>query len=311
MQNINSKEKLEGSLAYEFPGNINIIKMPSGFAKDFNTAKKSLALDAGSILNFSFYLEPASEGKHPIQEKYKYSIKNVDYLFENTTYIDSIEPKPIIELISEYTQIKPGQKFIIVVKLKNPSKFYDLANIKASLNVPYNNEVIQSLFKLTTNQSYTIISNTFIAPQYLSQETDTLNINLLVEYSLNELPKSINKSLALKVGSQLPQQPATSQPQPAANQSEAATETQAAPAAQQETLNQSQQASAPAEIIEETLQTKKFKVDFSDKMLWVFVGIILIIVFVLPVVIYLIRKGKKPPIQEQKTLPQQQIQMPR
>ena len=187
-----------------------------------------------------------------------------------------------------------------------------MTSIKASLNVPFNNEVTQSLDKLAKNQSYTIISNTFIAPEYLSQETDTLNINLLVEYSLNELPKSINKSLALKVGSQLPQQPATSQPQPAANQSEATTETQTAPAAQQETAsNQSQQASAPAEIIEETLQTKKFKVDFSDKMLWVFVGIILIIVFVLPVVIYLIRKGKKPPIQEQKTLPQQQIQMPR
>ena len=298
LQNTNSKEKLEGSLTYEFIGNINIIKTPSGFTKDFNVVKRALALDAGSILNLSFYLEPVSEGKYQILEKYKYTIKNVDDAFDNSTPISPIDPKPEIGLTAEYQQVNPGQKFIVLVKLKNPSRFYDLTNIKASLNVPYNNEVVQSISKLAKNQSYTIISSTFIAPEYLdSNEADTLNLNLVVEYSLYEIPKSINKSLALKFGSQTPQQPAISETQPTANQSETATETQAAPAAQQETApSQSQQEFKPVEIIEETL--KKFKLDFSDKRIWLIIGAVFIVIFVVPAVVYNIKKKKKLQVQQ-------------
>ncbi len=303
LQNTNSKEKLEGSLTYEFPGNINILKSPSGFTKDFNIVKRNIVLNVNEALNFSFYLEPTSEGKHTIQEKYKYTVKNVDNTFENSTSISTIEPKPEIDLISEYPQVNPGQKFIVLVKLKNPSRIYDLTSIKASLNVPYNNEVVQSISKLAKNQSYTIISNTFIAPD--SKEADTLNINLVIEYSLKEIPKTINKSLVVKIGSPIPQQSAVSEPQPAANQSETTTETQTAPVAQQAAAsNQSQQESALTEIIEENIFTNRFKVDFSDKMLWIFIGVIFVLIFILPITVYFIKKGKKPPIQ------QQQIQTP-
>ena len=307
LQNTNSKEKLEGYLTYEFPGNINIIKIPSGFTKDFNIAKSSLKLSAGSVLNFSFYLEPASEGKYQILEKYKYTIKNVDDAFDNSTPVSPIDPKPEIDLTAEYQQVNPGQKFIVLVKLKNPSRFYDLTDIKASLDVHYNNEVVQSISNLAKNQSYTIISSTFIAPEYLEPtEANNLNINLVVEYSLNKNPKSINRSLALKFGSQTPQQPAISETQPTANQSETAAETQAAPAAQQETApGQPQQESKPEEIIEETLPAKKLKIDFSDKNVWLIIGAVFIVIFVVPAVIYNIKKKKRLQVQQPQA-PQQQ-----
>ena len=307
LQNINTIEKIEGSLTYEFPGYINIIKMPSGFTKDLNVIKRILSLAGGTVLNFSFYLEPVSEGVYSIHEKYKYTLKNVDDIIENSTPISTIEPKPEIDLISEYQQVKPGQKFIVLVKLTNPSRFYDLTNIKSRLNVPFNNEVIESLSKLTPNQSYTIISNTFVVPEYLDpQKTNNFNLELVVEYSLREIPKSINKSLAIKLDSLIPQEPAIIEPQPTANQSEITTEAQTAPVVQQETdSNQSQQEFNLVEIIEEALPLKKFKVDFSDKILWVVMGIILIIILIVPAIIYNIKKKKRLQVQQPQT-PQQQ-----
>lgn len=304
LQNTNSKEKLEGSLTYEFPGNINIVKSPSEFTKDFNIVKRSLALDAGYILNFSFYLEPVSEGKSYILEKYKYTIKNVEDIFDNSTLIAPIEPKPEIDLTAEYSQVNPGQKFIVLVKLKNPSRFYDLTSIRAKLNVPYNNEVTQSISKLSKNQSYTIISNTFIAPEYLDSNTDALNVNLVVDYSLNEIPKSINKSLALKFGSQTSQQPATGETQPA-NKSETAAEAQAPTVAQQETSSSQPQQESKVEIIEETIPAKKFKIDFSDKRVWLIIGAVFIAIFIVSAIIYNIRKKKRLKMQPQ--APQQPL----
>ncbi|MBI2655303.1 hypothetical protein HYX06_02665 [Candidatus Woesearchaeota archaeon] len=304
LQNLNSEENLEGSLAYGFPGNINIIKIPSGFTKDFNIVKSSLKLSAGSILNFSFYLEPVSEGKSSIFENYKYAVKNVDDIFENSTLISPVDPKPEIDLIAEYQQVNPGQKFIVIVNLKNPSRFYDLTGIKASLNVPSNNEVIQSLSKLSKNQPYTIISNTFIAPEYL--ESGILRINLVVDYSLDDIQKSINKTLEVKSGSQTPQQSVASQTQLTTNQSGTPTEAQAPAASQQDaSSSQSQPESKPAEIIEETLPAKKFSLDFSDRKSWIILGIVFIVIFVVPAIIYSIKKKKR--LQEQQPqAPQQQ-----
>ena len=267
--------------------------------KDFNIAKSSLKLAAGSILNFSFYLEPASEGKYSIIEKYKYTIKNVDDSIDNGTFISPIEPKPEIELISEYSQVNPGQKFIVVVNLKNPSRFFDLENIMAKLNVDYNNELSQTLSRLAKNQSYTIISSTFIAPQSLDSKDEALSINLVVDYSLDEIPKSINRSLELKFGSQAAQQPAASEAQPTASQSETAAEAQAAPPAQQETApSQSQQESAATEIIWENLPAKKFKVNFLDKRTWAIAGVVFIVIFVMPAVVYSIKKKKRLQVQQ-------------
>ena len=309
LQNINPKEKLEGYLTYEFPGNANILKIPSGFTKDFNIVKQNLALDGSAALNFSFYLEPSSEGKYPVLEKYRYTIKNVDDTLENSTYINPIEPKPEIELIAEYPQVKPGQRFIVLVTLKNPSRFYDLTSIKAALKVP-NNEINQSLPKLAPNQSYTIISNTFIAPEYLdTKENNLINMDLVVEYSLMEIPKSINKSLALKLDRQSAQQSTTGQTQPIANRSENATVTQAAAVAQQETAsNQSRQAPAPADIVKEDVSAKKFKVDFSGWKIWAILSFIFVFIVVVPSIIFSIKRKKRLQLQGPQT-PQQKANL--
>ncbi len=305
LQNTNLKEKIQGSLTYEFPGNIAIIKSPSGFTKDFNIVRRSLLLDEGATLNFSFYLEPVSEGKYPIKEKYAYTIKNVYDLFENSTYINPIEPKPAIDLIAEYPEVRPGQKFIVFVKLNNPSRIYDLTNIKSRLNVPFNKEIIQNLAKLAPNQSYTIISNIFIAPEHLDPQKTTLDLELVVEYYIKDIPKSINKSLALKIG----QTAGIATP---VNQSQVSiTDAQIQQPLQQPAENQPQQTpEKQTQIIEEKLPAKKFKIDFSNKKLRLFVGFIFVFIFIVPVVVYYIKKGKKPPIQQQTTLQKQQIQAP-
>ncbi|MBI2656321.1 hypothetical protein HYX03_01110 [Candidatus Woesearchaeota archaeon] len=203
LQNINKDEKIDVLIAIELPSNTNILRNTPDFSKEFNMLKRSLTLEPNSFFNYSLYLEASSEGSNPIEQSFAYAIKGISDKIENYTFINAVEPKLLLNFSAEYPELMPGQKFIVVAKLKNPSRIYALTGIKARLDATENNEIEQSLDKLVPNESYTIISNTLIAQKNLIEESGnkTIELNLTVEYNFMGVVKTLNKSIELKLKS--------------------------------------------------------------------------------------------------------------
>lgn len=202
LQNVHQDEEIDASLTIELPNNLTLRKDVSGFNKNFNILKRNLVMKPSSIYNYSLYLEAASQITQPIRHKFDYTIKNTRDLIENYTFIGVIEPKPTITFTSEYDEVTPGQKLIFVVKIKNPSNIYDLTNIKARLNVPFNNIPEQSLDKLLPNESYPIISNTIVVPSndLLNESTGKmLNLDFHIEYKFSDTAESIDKNFQINL----------------------------------------------------------------------------------------------------------------
>ncbi|MBI2647499.1 hypothetical protein HYW99_03410 [Candidatus Woesearchaeota archaeon] len=198
LENINTIENIDASLTIELPTNLAILKKSIELNQDFNILRHSFRLEPGEIKNYSIYLEAADIGDRPIKLKTDYIIKNIKDAIENYTALGIEEPKPQIDFTSEFYELTPGQKYIVFVKLTNPSRMHELTNLKAQLNVPYNNNITQSLNKLQPNSSYPIISNTLILPKDIEADK-TISLNLTVEYKYDSIVKFINESLKLKV----------------------------------------------------------------------------------------------------------------
>ncbi len=203
LQNLNSDEEIDLVTTLELPSNIVLLKDVPSFSKDFNILKLSSTLDPSSTIDYSLYLEASSSGTNPIKQKYDYTIKNIQDTIENDTFINVLEPIPIINFSAEYVEFTPTQKFIVLAKIKNPSEIYEITDIKARLYVPYNNEITQTLNKLLPNETYSIISNTLTIPEnadiLLQSGNKSIKLNLSIEYKLNDIVNSLNKSLEFKV----------------------------------------------------------------------------------------------------------------
>ena len=196
LENIHEDETIESAVTIELPSNIALLKGTQRFNKEFNVLRRSLILETSSAFNYSLYLEASSEGNIPIKQTFDYTIKGIRDVIENNTFINPVEPKPIVNISAEYGEVMPGQKFIVVAKLKNPSRIHDLRDIKAKLNAP-SGEIEQSLNKLVPDEAYTIISNILTMPEQFAEETAKLNLN--IEYNFDGEIKLLNKSLELKI----------------------------------------------------------------------------------------------------------------
>lgn len=96
LQNIHANEDIETFITINLPNHISLIKDKPTFTKDGRTLKHSLILKPGYIANYSLYLEASSEGQEPINYKYAYTIKGINDLIENNTYVlKGIQPSNI------------------------------------------------------------------------------------------------------------------------------------------------------------------------------------------------------------------------
>lgn len=266
------------------PSNIALLKDAAGFSKEFNVLRRSFILEHGSIFNYSLYLEASSEGDNPIKQGFSYTIKGINDKVENDTFVNPLEPKPIINFTAEYAELLPEQKYVVIAILKNPSKVHELTEIKAKLNAPYSNEIEQSLNKLMPNESYQIISNTLIAPKSselgVEAGNKTINLTLNVEYKFYGVAKSLNKFLELKIKQEQAKNVATT-----INETKVANETKA-----NETVAESQSGNKTNEQV--TTMPVKPKPKFNKKNIFVGASIFITILLVTVVVIK-IRKRKK------------------
>ena len=284
LQNINSEERIDLAMDIELPSNINLLKIKPGLSRDFNFLKYSLFLEPGEYFNYSMYLEASNIADNPIVQKFDYSIKGIKYVLQNYTFLKPPELEPIINLSSEYAELLPGQKFIVIAKIRNPSKFYELTDIKAKLNAPHNNETIQSLDRLKPNESYPIISNTLIAPNAAELDgSNSINISLNIDYKSSGISKSLTKSLEIKITSlNETSSNATATKEIIQTAQETRTEEKAAEARNQ--TEQSPLITSPIEKIKSSLSIKEI----------LLMGIVVFLVFVVAsFVINRIRKRKK------------------
>lgn len=200
LQNMNNEERIELHGTIELPSNMALLKNVDGFTKNSNILRIDSVLDPGATIGYSLYLEASSESAAPVKDKFDYIVKGISDAIENDTFINPAEPKPIINFSSEYSEIAPGQKFIVIAKLANPSKVHQLTGIKATLNAPYNNPIEQKLSRLLPGDSYSIISSTLSMPQNMEAGGNrTIALNLTVEYNFYEDARSMNRTLELKI----------------------------------------------------------------------------------------------------------------
>lgn len=94
MQNIHSTEDINLLAAITLPGHAALIKDTPSFEKDARVMKNRLILKPKTYLNYSIYMEKLSEGTEPINLRFEYSIKGINDMIENSTFIDVIAIKP-------------------------------------------------------------------------------------------------------------------------------------------------------------------------------------------------------------------------
>ncbi len=200
LQNINPAESMDTSVEINLPRNFILMNKMDGFSNDEGFLRSDFRLAHGSLFNYSLYLKADAESKIPIRQAINYKIKGLQYTINNDVFVKAPEPKPLINIILG-SEPEYGQEFIVIAKITNPSKFYELSDLKARLASQNNNLVEQQLKKLAPNESTVIISSTLSAPKKEDIQTDTMQINLSIDYVFNDVQKSASKSLALKLKS--------------------------------------------------------------------------------------------------------------
>ena len=279
MQNINPTEKMQVYLNMVIPWNLQILKYTPGLSRDVNGVSSTFILEPFAYFNYSLYLKPSSEANNKVKEKFDYNLKETKDSLDNEIIVSSIEPKPVVYFTSE-NNLSLGQKFVVVVKLTNPSNIYKFNDIQSALNVPYNNILQQHLEKLRPNESSTVISNEFFVPREI--DASDINLSLSIKYTLNDAEKSMNKSIKININRFTQTAPvnanATTKTNVESHEVKNLNETQTRP-----------DNTKKAQVMEEI---KSLKSNIFDKKVLIFFGALLIAVF-LPVIIYNIRKRKK------------------
>ena len=156
------------------------------------------------------------------------------------------------------------------------------------------------------NESTFIISNTLILPGQELTGDAAMQLNLSIEYSFYEVARSLNAFLELGA-SKSPNETVIAE----ANET-AIAETKNETGAGEKNESQSQEISEkPAEIIEDAPPAISFKAYLSDKKLWVVITAIFVTIFAVPIIMYLKKLKKQPPVQPNPLQPQKNSQQNR
>ncbi|MBI2653652.1 hypothetical protein HYX02_02460 [Candidatus Woesearchaeota archaeon] len=300
LQNINKEEKMGSSITIELPNNMVLLENIEGFDKEFNTLKHNIILEPDSYFNYTMYLEASSESKAPIKQKFVYSLKGIQDVTENETFVNATEPKPVINFSTYNPEITPGEKFVVIAKIQNPSRFNEITDIQAKLTAPYSNEVVERLNKLKPNETYAIISNTLALPSDALFDK-TIKLELCIEYKFFGVLKSINKTLEIKIKS-------TSEAIKPIDETKANTTAKNEPLE----LNKTEQTiatQAPDNKTSEEPQAQQLEsqakrpdlvnIDFLNKSNIRIIVAVLAIILLVPAIIVAIRKRKKESAMEQ------------
>ncbi|MBI2650579.1 hypothetical protein HYX04_04660 [Candidatus Woesearchaeota archaeon] len=90
LQNIHSSEDINAVSTITLPSHVSLIKDKPAFDKNARVLKHSSALKPNASLYYSLYMEKLSEGTEPINLRFAYSIKGINDIIENSTFVDII-----------------------------------------------------------------------------------------------------------------------------------------------------------------------------------------------------------------------------
>lgn len=290
--NINPAEKITFSAQLVLPDGIALLNDVRDFRNTGKMLESSSTFAPGMSANYSFLLKAYSGIAGPLAENFDYTIKDIRDVISNNTFINVFEPKPAITISPEYIQLPLGKNFIVGVNIKNPSSISDLTDIKAALNVQNNNAVQQSLGKLAPGDSYQIISSTFVGPKDIDSGQKSIKLEVSVHYTLNGIIKSANSSLDLAINNSYTK-PST----PVINSSSQSTPAQNTPG--------NSTSDNVASIIKESVAPQTIKSNFLNKKSLLVVVILFIVLFIVPVTVFIIKRAKAKRIQQPLQNPQQ------
>ncbi len=282
VQNINLEQRLETTMQLDFPAGLHVLEYPDDLVKDAGQYRMARQFEPNTGKNYSFHLVANSKESMPVKSRITYYVGNIYDVIENSTYIDPLEPAPLIEFIPETIEPDFDQKFVFLAKIRNPSIYYTLKKIKGTLDAPYNGKFYGETGSLSPNGSYSIISQTLVFPNDLKDVIkNDIEVRLDIDYEFENALKSTSKSMTLKlkgVESPQPEQQA-GQEIPIEQQTK-----QEAPAEQQKSI---------IEVIEEQPKVENIKNN------WMFGAVAFAAVIALTLLIHLI-KGRKgnPPSQQ-------------
>lgn len=90
LQNINPGEDINSIATITIPGHVSLIKDTPAFEKNARVLKHGLTLKPNASIIYSLYMEKLSEGTEPINLRLVYSIKGINDVIENGTFVDII-----------------------------------------------------------------------------------------------------------------------------------------------------------------------------------------------------------------------------
>jgi len=90
LQNINPSEDINSISTITIPSHVSLIKDKPAFEKNARVLKHGLALKPNTSIDYTLYMEKLSEGTEPINMRFAYSIKGINDVIENSTFVDVI-----------------------------------------------------------------------------------------------------------------------------------------------------------------------------------------------------------------------------
>ncbi len=95
LQNIHASEEINSVATITIPSHVSLIKDLPTFEKNARILKHGLTLKPNASILYSLYMEKLSEGAEPINMRFAYSIKGINDIIENSTFVDVIRAQEV------------------------------------------------------------------------------------------------------------------------------------------------------------------------------------------------------------------------
>ena len=151
LQNIHSSEDINALSTITLPSHVSLIKDKPAFEKSGRVLKSSSMLKPGAFLNFSLYMEKLSEGKEPINLRLEYTIKGINDVIENSTFVDIIGIQPVNKSV-EIKQEKSNETINLTVTRDIQSSQAISENKTTALEIESKNKTTEKIASVTDLQ---------------------------------------------------------------------------------------------------------------------------------------------------------------
>lgn len=132
LQNIHPSEDMNGLSTITLPSHVSLIKDTPAFEKSARVLQHNLMLKPGAGMNYSLYMEKLSEGKEPINSRFAYTIKGINDIMENSTFVDIISTQPVNKPAETKAEKEKSNELTNLTAVKDVHDFQAIGENKTS-----------------------------------------------------------------------------------------------------------------------------------------------------------------------------------